>query len=100
MGTKEAFQGEEAAGGQAEWQNRVSSCGKQHKAPIVRAWSLRGEDAEIFKTITDFGSLLWTLDKCLTGFRQWIDRRIYPSPRSQWLHLQEEDISVVGGLGL
>lgn len=43
MGTKGGFSRErKLPGGQAEWRNRVSSCGKRHKAPIVRAWSLRG----------------------------------------------------------
>lgn len=50
MGTKGGFSRErKLPRGQAEWRNRVSSCGKQHKAPIVRAWNLSGEDAENFQ---------------------------------------------------
>ena len=50
-----------------------------------------GRCREFSKPLLILDLILGTLDKCLRGFRQWIDRRICPLPRSQWLQLQERE---------
>lgn len=92
MGTKEGFSRERKLPRcKAKRPNRISSHGgKPQKVPIVIEFE-GGRCREFSKPLLILDLILWTLDKCLRDFRQWIDRRICPLPISQWLQLQERE---------